>query len=123
MKPSCEDLFETLADLSKEIGAKGEFNFLLSNGEVLYAHCSTKLAYIIRKSPFPTAHLKDEDVTVDFSSVTTKTDRVAIIATTPLTENEPWVILDPGTFWMFHEGKPVTSRETIPGRVKKAETC
>jgi Predicted glutamine amidotransferase len=117
-KPTCEELFTTLTELSLEIGSRGEFNFMLSNGEVLYAHCSTRLSYIVRKSPFPSAHLKDQDVTVDFSNITTATDRVAIIATTPLTDDETWTTLEPGTLTMFHEGKISTQSKTIPGPVK-----
>jgi predicted glutamine amidotransferase len=41
---------------------------------------------------------------VDFNAVTTPNDRVAIIATLPLTDNEPWITMPPGSLWMFHEG-------------------
>jgi glutamine amidotransferase len=119
VKPSNQVLFEALTELTTSIGVKGEFNYLLSNGDVLFAHCSTKLVYIIRQAPFPTATLKDEDVTVDFNSVTTQTDRVAIIATTPLTDNETWTKLEPGSLWMFQDGNPIDNRKTIPGPTNK----
>ena len=61
---------------------------MLSDGAALYAHCSTKLCYVMRQYPFDTARLADEDLSVDFSQVTTPNDRVAIIVTTPLTTNE-----------------------------------
>ena len=41
-------------------------------------------------APFARAHLVDEDLAVDFSEVTTPNDRVAVIATMPLTDNEQW---------------------------------
>ena len=66
--PGPEKFFVALTEMAKEIGAFGEFNFLLSNGENLYAHASTRLSYIIRKAPFPTAQLKDQDVKIDFNS-------------------------------------------------------
>ena len=34
--------------------------------------------------------MTDDDVTVNFASVTTPKDRVAIVATEPLTRNEVW---------------------------------
>ena len=41
------------------------------------------------------AHLKDQDVTVDFRQVTTPDDRGAVIATQPLTDNETWPPIAP----------------------------
>ena len=85
----------------------GPFNALLSDGERLYAHCSTRLAYIERRAPFTKAHLVDADVEVDFSQVTTPADRVAVIATVPLTDNEQWTTLAPGELAVFREGERV----------------
>jgi predicted glutamine amidotransferase len=122
--PGEERLFDALAALAKEAGSHGEFNFLFSNGEMLIAHSSTSLAYIVRQAPFAEARLKDQELTVDFSSVTTEKDRVAVIATQPLTENERWTPLDPGTIWMFKEGAPKRSSITVAGPVKKpAGSC
>jgi predicted glutamine amidotransferase len=114
--PGAPAVFEFIHELTLEAGAKGEFNFLLSNGEALFAHCSTQLSYIIRKAPFTTARLKDQEVTVDFSSLTQSQDRVAIIATIPLTDNETWTIMEPGTLALFVDGSPVEERKTIAGK-------
>ncbi len=118
--PTAELLGEKLHELTLELAAFGVFNFLLSNGEFMLAHCSTKLAHVVRKAPFSVAQLKDEDVKVDFSSVTTANDRVAVIATIPLTENEEWTIATPGTLLFFAEGELRKSYVTIPG---PAEAC
>jgi len=64
------------------------------------------------------AHLKDEDVMVDFSEVTTADDRVAIIATQPLTDNEPWITMKPGSLWLFHQGEALAHLDTQPSPVK-----
>jgi glutamine amidotransferase len=80
---------------------------MLSNGEVLFAHCATNLHYIIRQAPFNKAHLVDDDVTVDFSTVTTPYDRVAVVATQPLTDNESWIQLQPGQLLLFRDGAPL----------------
>jgi predicted glutamine amidotransferase len=98
-------LWKRVAEIGGELGEKGTFNFLLGDGEHLFARCATKLHYLIRQAPFPVATLADEDVTVDFSQVTTPADRVAVIATMPLTTNETWVKGEPGQLWVFRGGK------------------
>ena len=104
--PSREALTEALAVLAAEIGSYGVFNMMLSDGSALYAYCSTKLHYIVRQYPFTQAILSDEDVSVDFSEVTTPNDRVAIIVTEPLTTNERWHSFASGELKVFVDGLP-----------------
>jgi glutamine amidotransferase len=113
VRPSPAALYGRLRELTGEIAAEGVFNYMLSNGDYLFAHCATDLAYVVRKAPFSTAHLVDQDVTVDFSEVTTPNDRVAIIATKPLTDNERWTHLEPGELLAFHWGEPVGSQALV----------
>ena len=98
-------LWQAIADVGAEIGAHGTFNFLLGDGRHLYARCATRLCYIERKAPFGAATLVDDDVRVDFSAVTTPRDRVAVVATTPLTVNERWTQGNPGELWVFDGGR------------------
>ena len=114
--PGDEKFFETLTHLTHEIGGAGEFNYLLSNGDVLVTHCSSLLAYLIRKAPFTSASLKDQEMTIDFSRVTTEKDQVAVIATIPLTDNETWTVMQPGSLWMFKEGAIVLTAKTIASK-------
>lgn len=116
--PEHGPLFEAISHWSLTYAGSGEFNFLLSNGDWLIAHCSTHLSYIVRQAPFTQAHLNDEDVTVDFTEVTTPNDRVAVIATRPLTDNEQWEIMPPGSLWMFTDGAVVRRATTRPGPSK-----
>ena len=111
-EPSREALFEALRRLSGELGRYGEFNFLLSNGDCLFAHCATQLSYIVRQAPFAVAHLKDQDVSVDFAEVTQPEDRVAVIATQPLTDNEHWVRMAAASLTLFEDGEPRLSAST-----------
>jgi glutamine amidotransferase len=99
-----EALYPEILATAESIRTHGEFNFLLSNGDVLFAHCATQLAYLVRQAPFSRAHLLDEDYEVDFSEVTTPQDRVAVIATAPLTDNEAWTVIEPGALLMFRDG-------------------
>ena len=103
-RPDEAALFAALAELTAEIRQYGLFNFMLSNGDYLFAHASTLLHYIVRKAPFGEAHLLDDAVKVDFAAVTTPTDKVAVIATLPLTVNEQWSQLAVNELVMFHEG-------------------
>ena len=97
-------LSEAVAEIGDEIGSRGSFNFLLGDGVHLFARCATKLSYIERKAPFREATLADEEVRVDFARVTTPNDRVAIVATAPLTRDEEWTVGKPGTLWVFQKG-------------------
>lgn len=106
-EPPLPELYATLVALSADLARYGSFNYMLSNGEYLFAHCSTKLAYVLRHAPFTVAHLKDQDIAVDFNEVTTPDDRVAVIATDPLTDNEHWRPLAEGELLVFHHGTPV----------------
>jgi glutamine amidotransferase len=110
--PGAEHIFSTLLRLILPLENLGKLNFLLSNGDFLIAHCSTELSYLIRKAPFSVASLKDQDVTIDFSSLTTTQDRVAVIATQPLTENEPWISIEPGTLLLFRNGALILEAKT-----------
>jgi len=95
-----------------ELNRMGVFNLLLSDGDALLTFCSTKLAWITRRAPFGTAHLSDEDMSVDFSAVTTEKDIVTVIATRPLTDNETWHIMQPGECRLFVDGESPWVRQT-----------
>ena len=65
------------------------------------------LHYTVREPPFRSVALKDCDYAVDFSECTDETrDRVAVIATKPLTTNEEWVEVERGELILFDEGVP-----------------
>jgi glutamine amidotransferase len=105
--PALPQLRAAISELVESIAAFGTFNMMLSDGSALFVHCSTRLCYLVRQYPFPTAQLADEDVNVDFSQVTTPNDRVAIIVTEPLTKNENWTEFQPGELKVFVDGLPL----------------
>ncbi len=90
--------------LAAELGGMGVFNMLLSDGQHLWCHCATNLAWITRRSPFGAATLLDEDMTVDFEKETTASDVVSVIATRPLTKDEPWTVMKSGEMAVFRKG-------------------
>ena len=103
--PQRARLHQALRDYAMQVSRHGPFNFMLSNGDCLFAHRSTELHYLVRKAPFALAHLTDQDVAVDFGDVTTPSDRVAVIATLPLTDNEVWIPLPRDQVALFSEGE------------------
>lgn len=105
--PPTEELTATLRELVPPIASHGTFNFMLSNGEALWAHCSTRLCYLVRQHPFREARLQDEDISVDFAELTTPSDRVAVVVTEPLTRDEQWIEFAPGELKVFANGMPV----------------
>lgn len=117
--PTLPVLYETLQRFCHEIicGEKDStiFNFLLGCGQyTLFAYSWpgarpgssvwNGLCYTIRRPPFSSATLADMDYAVNFASVTSPNDRVAVIATSPLTVDEEWKELKRGQLLMFDNG-------------------
>ncbi len=102
--PRVDELTLTLRELAPQLARRGPFNFLLSNGQALWAHCSTNLYYVERKHPFAHAQLADEDLSIDFARHTTPRDQVAVVVTAPLTTNEVWTQMAPGDLRVFVDG-------------------
>jgi len=105
--PERHRLYAEVAALAAEIGACGSFNFILSNGELLFAHCSTELHVVVRAHPFSVAHLIDCDLSIDFSRHNQRDDRIAVIATQPLTSDERWTPFAAGELKLFAGGEEV----------------
>jgi predicted glutamine amidotransferase len=102
--PTVAELTHTLRELLPQPAAHGTFNVLLSNGQALWAYCSTKLQSLERRHPFGAATLADEDLSVDFGAATSPSDRVAVVATVPLTQGEPWQPFAGGELRVFVGG-------------------
>ncbi|WP_180078568.1 class II glutamine amidotransferase [Acinetobacter sp. YH12208] len=118
-EPSLDQVFELLAEVSPTIAEHGTFNFCLSNGQALFSYAITKLHWLVREYPFRPAQLIDIDVEVDFSQVTTPKDRVAVITTEPLTQNEEWTAFQPGEMILFKEGAKFRSQLTQVDRLER----
>jgi predicted glutamine amidotransferase len=102
-----------VAELCASIARHGNFNILLSNGQGLYAHCSSRLVVLERRHPFPNARLVDCDVSLDLGVLNRRDDRMVVIATAPLTVDEPWSPLKTGESRLFVDGEAVW-RHTHP---------
>ena len=119
VEPSLDDIFAVLERISPQIAEHGTFNFCLSNGQALFSYAVTKLHWIVREYPFKQARLIDLDVEVDFSHVTTPEDRVAVITTEPLTDNELWQAYQPGEMTLFQDGRAIKYAQTVIDRLTR----
>ncbi|WP_445661072.1 class II glutamine amidotransferase [Acinetobacter sp. F16] len=118
-EPKLDQIFDLLAEVSPKIAEHGTFNFCLSNGQALFTYAITKLHWLVREYPFKPAQLIDLDVEVDFSQVTTPEDRVAVITTEPLTQNEVWTAFAPGEMILFQDGRPIRKQLTQIERLER----
>ncbi|WP_409026562.1 class II glutamine amidotransferase [Janthinobacterium sp. SUN098] len=113
-EPARAALRAAIAEVAKDIAAHGTFNFILSDGELLFAHCSTHLHYVIREYPFSVAQLIDCERSIDFRQHNHLDDRIAVIATHPLTQNEDWLAFAPGELKLFAGGTLLPANDAVP---------
>jgi predicted glutamine amidotransferase len=89
----------------------GTMNLLFSDGETLYCFKDKKghngLQLVERAAPFQPVSLKDEDWQVDFKEEKEPDQHGYVIASHPLTLDEPWVDLPRGRLFVFERGKLV----------------
>jgi glutamine amidotransferase len=100
-------LAPVIAELAATIARHGAFNFLLSDGAALYAHCSSSLFSLVRSDPFPTAQLVDDDMVLDLGAINGRGSRMVLLATEPLTRNENWQPLQVGELQVYADGERV----------------
>lgn len=102
-------LYALIKELTESLAELGIFNVLMSDSEVLYAHCSTKLHWLTRCAPFGDASLIDADMEVNFADETSSDDVVTVVATQPLTANEAWQKMNKGELRIFQHGEVLRS--------------
>lgn len=81
---------EILKEEAEKIKKHGKFNFLLSDGDILYAYGDDSLYYVQRKAPFQFARLQDEEYEVNLAEIKAPDEKAILVATEPLTSNEKW---------------------------------
>ncbi|OBW93728.1 class II glutamine amidotransferase [Gallibacterium anatis] len=117
-KPSEDEIFDAVYEVSQELSKLGTFNFILSNGQFMIANCSTFLHYLTRKAPFGKAFRVDDDGFIDFNDYAKPGDKVTIISTQPLTKNEHWTKMAHGGFVMFKDGEKVREIVGVEQEIK-----
>jgi glutamine amidotransferase len=105
--------FERIQAHLTELNSHGKMNLLFSDGEHLFAYCDrdangdTGLRFTERKAPFQAVSLTDEDWEVNLADEKRPDQRGFVTATVPLTTNEEWKPLNPGTLHVFKNGATV----------------
>lgn len=102
--PHAETLYDALDLLNRQIAESGSFNYLLSCGQGLFAHCSTSLYHVERAYPFSQANLVDCERQVNLGHLNHLDDTMCIVATKPLTTGEHWRAFAPGELRYFSGG-------------------
>jgi predicted glutamine amidotransferase len=110
--PAWPQLAPVLAELVAQVARHGSFNLLLTDGQALYAHACTRLAWLERQHPFARAHLVDRDIEIDLATANAPGERMAVVATAPLTRGEPWQAFLPGELRVFEGGRSVWHQVT-----------
>ncbi len=106
-RPSRMQAFRFLAQEGLKLQRYGVFNMLLTDGVYLLALCSNHLHWLTRQAPFGQAQLIDTEMVVDFTQETSVNDVVSVIATRPLTSNEQWTKMVPGSWLLLREGSVI----------------
>jgi predicted glutamine amidotransferase len=86
-------------------------------------HCSTNLYLLQRQWQFAQAKLIDADMHMDFSQTNTPEDRIAVVATQPLTEGENWRKLEAGDLLLLKDGQIVQETKLFVSDAVKAKNA
>jgi len=124
--PSLPVLYTTLNRLCDQVVEEHDtiFNFLMTVGEyTLFAFSWpgqkpdsdvwNGLYTLTREAPFSTATLLDEAYSIDFSKVNDPMDRVTVVATRPLTDEDGWKEMKKGELIVFDKGVPYSSARDL----------
>ena len=99
------DFSSVLKRLADDIRRHGRFNFLLSDGQTLWAYADDALHFVERKPPFggELVSLCEDGYTISLTEVKAWDERAVLVATQPLS-NEEWERLDCGTLLEIRDG-------------------
>lgn len=90
IEKTSDDVLHVIEKEADKIRELGRFNFLLTDGEKIYAYGDDNLWYVQRKAPFEFVTLKDEQYEVNLAEIKGHDEKAILIATEPLTRNEKW---------------------------------
>jgi glutamine amidotransferase len=106
-RPGWREIAPVLAELAGRVAGHGVFNFVLGNGEALFAYCSNNLSLLSRSHPFARVRLRDHDLAIDLGEANRPADRMVLVATEPLTHDEAWTPFAAGELKVLVEGAEV----------------
>lgn len=88
-RPTNEELFTEIKAICDKFAEYGILNFVLSNGSLMFAHCSTNLYWITRCAKENSLVRRvDDGGVINLSRYANSDDLVTIICTIPLTDEK-----------------------------------
>lgn len=107
-RPAAAELGRFLHGLSVQIAQQGTFNFLLSDGHLLIAFCSTQLFWAQHHTH--NASLITEQVAhFDFPLHSVAHNQITLVATQPINDDHVWQAFSPQQLSVFAEGQTLFS--------------
>jgi glutamine amidotransferase len=102
-----EEFASRLKELADEVRGLGRFNFLMSDGETLWAYADHSLHYLERTPPYDgvKVRLRKEGYEIELARIKALDERAVLIATKPLTEGEAWTKLGTGELLVVRDGQ------------------
>lgn len=104
VRPPDRDLAPALKQIGDSLAEWGTFNFLLGDGDTLFAYCTTELYWTARLAPFAEVGLLDCDLRIDLGARNRADNHMCVIATKPLTRGEVWYPMGRGELRAFAAG-------------------
>ncbi|HKJ00222.1 MAG TPA: class II glutamine amidotransferase [bacterium] len=92
-----------LRELSPHLLQLGRCNFLLSDGDWLFAHGDNSLHSVTRSCDVETNVFESDDLRIRMDHAAQQ--RASLVATVPLTDSEDWRRFERGELRVFHEGE------------------
>jgi len=96
---------KALADDVRGVGSR--FNFLMSDGQTLWAYADHSLHYLERTPPYQgvEVRLRQGGYAIDLARIKAPDERAVLVATEPLTYKEGWTGLGRGELLVVREGR------------------
>jgi glutamine amidotransferase len=96
-----------LREYADQVRQRGKFNFLLSDGETLWAYADDSLSYVERTPPYGghLVTLVEDRYSISLEEVKTPDERAILVATRPLSTEEEWHGLRQGELLIIRAGR------------------
>ncbi len=105
-KATDREIIDKLNEIAGRIAEYGLFNYLLSDGEKMYAYRKGNTLYYVERKPPYTEAIKSESKELELLMKSVEEEAV-VIATVPLTRNEKWIPLESNRVYVFNKGNVI----------------
>lgn len=115
-----EEIAKVIAEAANYVKKYGNFNFILSDSEYIFAFGDNSLFYIKREhAEGKTLCLDDADYSIEISDMKMEGEKAIIIATSPLTKTEKWSNGRINGLEIFKDGEEVSPKKRVKNMKKE----